>query len=259
METKEELINKLLRAQADMQEAYTLMDYRNEIRKRYMPYLPLKKPWSKASKSLLFLVVLITSMSVLEAILSVIAAYQMAYTAQLWGIVRLVLWSVSLVPAVFLCFLVNRKLNISYQQAVARIKQINAQRSVTNQQAETEERQVLARIQQIVNWIQPWLSQEYCCLDAITFFINALQVKADTLKEAALLYDNEKRHQEEKRDRERMLELQRWNNCLQMAQIMQNLGIQSMLGNIGSRMGGISSRMGGISSELSSINQKLRR
>lgn len=259
METKEELINKLLCAQADMQEAYALMDYRNEIRKRYRPYLPPKKPWSKASKGLLFLAVLITSMSVLEAFLSVIAAYQMAYTEQLWGIVRLVLWSVSLVPAVFLCFWTNRKLNISYQKAVAHIRQVNAQRSVTNQQAEIEERQVLERIQQIVDWIQPWLSQEYCSLDAIMFFIDVLQVKADTLKEAALLYDDEKRHQEEKRDRERIMQLQQWNNFMQMVQIMQNIGIQSLLGNIGSQMGGIRSQMNSIGSEVSSINRRLRR
>lgn len=252
METKEELLNKLFRAQADMQEVYALMNYRTELRKKYREYLPPKKPWKKTRKALLFLAVLITSMTVLEAFMSVIAAYQMAYTEQIWSIVRLVLWSVSLVPAIFLCFLTNRKLNISYQKAVANINQINNQRSMTNQQTEMEERQVLERIQQIINWIRPWLSPEYCSLDAITFFIEALRVKADTLKEAALLYDEERRHQEQMAAQERMEQLQRWNNYLQMGNILQNIGIQSKLNNIGSQMEGINSR-------LNSINSKLRR
>ncbi len=214
METREELLNGLREADSIINQLSNIQQRLTQVRSQYRSTIPNKKMklWVK----------------ILLIVLLIMMLFSSTVDKTIWDMIWGILFGVLEIAVVYFV------IKFYYKWKNQKIDSQNEQILRDNANAQEKEKAVLGELQQAqtayqerVSW---WYPENYCSLDAVGFFYNAVKNhRADSMKEAINLYETELHQRRVEDNQQQALQQQKLNNLLAAGSlVMQGAQLNEM-------------------------------
>ena len=279
---REQLVTGLNRALHLMQQIVGLQSQKGSLITQYKPFEKKKNLWLGAKGFFIAFGISILFTAIFQYVnvfyfalrflgsLAVFAIYGNSSLAPMW-----LPWIEMLLGAIPLAFILKAVVNMILKKQNVAIDTRNTQKETHNQAISAQiagvDQQVANVQQQYANEVAAWYPPDYCTIAAAAFFINVVQNhKANSVGEAAVLYDTHLHQQRVEQNQQEMIAQQKLTHMLQVgtiimqgataAAINQNTAAttQAAVANQASRNRNTDA-LNGATDALNNFNKKIRR